>query len=211
MVGVWVQVEGPFRAGPSDSGSVRTHVPIQGPQQVVVSPGRRSRHDGRCRLQRGCHRRTWSHTCAHANLVSILVGSRPGPGRSPSQGRSRCMNWPLSLPRLLAVSGCPSGSSVCSLARHYDRQVKGRAPSGRRSPGGGWPTGLRGDEVGAIERKKLMSPKLSDTPVTAEALHVQAISLSELRRGVEEFGTGTQRVVRPRTPRGQRRRPSSRG
>ena len=84
----------------------------------------------------------------------ILEGSRPGPGRPPSQGRSPCRNWSLSLPRLLAVSGCPGGSSVCSLARHDDRQVKGRAPSGRRSPGGGWPTGLRGDEVGAIEKKK---------------------------------------------------------
>ena len=80
MVGVWVQVEGPFRAGPSDSGSVRTHVPIQGPQQVVVSPGRRSRHDGRCRLPRGYHGRIWSHTNAHANLVSTWLESQAGPG-----------------------------------------------------------------------------------------------------------------------------------
>ena len=36
-----------------------------------------------------------------------------------------------------------------------------------------------------------MSSKLSETPVTAEALHVQAISLSELRCGVEEVGKST--------------------
>ena len=77
----------------------------------------------------------------------------PGPGRSPSQGESPCRNRSLSLSCLLAVSGCPGRSSVCSLARHYDRQVKGRAPSGRRSPRGGWPSGFRGEEVGAIEKR----------------------------------------------------------
>ena len=88
------------------------------------------------------------------NWFPLGKSPRLGPGRSPSQGRSPCRNWSLLLPCLLAVSGCPGRSSLCSLARHYDRQVRGRAPSGRRSPGAGWPTELRGDEVGAIERER---------------------------------------------------------
>ena len=94
----------------------------------------------------------------------------PGSGRSPSQGGPPCRNWSLSLLCLLVVSGCPGIISVCSLARHYDRQVKGRAPSGRRSTLlGGRPSRLRGPEVGAIG-KGVDALEAIGTTVTAEAL-----------------------------------------
>ena len=81
-VGGWVLVKRPFKTGPSGRNQVRTHLPIHGPQRVGVSPGRRSRHDGRRRLPWGCRRRNWSHTCAHASRVSNLTKALRPIGRA---------------------------------------------------------------------------------------------------------------------------------
>ena len=53
---------------------------IHGPQRVVVRSRRRPRHEGCCRLPRGCHGRIWGHACAHAKLVSTWLESQAGPG-----------------------------------------------------------------------------------------------------------------------------------
>ena len=159
MVGVWVQVEGPFMAGPSDSGSVRTHLPIHGPQRVVVSSGRRSRHDGRCRLPRGYHRRNWSHTCAHATWFSTWL--KP---QGLTKGRAQA-GRPLRAGPLAEIgpSHCHA-SSQCRAARvdppyapwlatMIDRSKAGPLLGVGARSWGGWPSGLRGPEVGAIGKR----------------------------------------------------------
>jgi hypothetical protein len=177
MVGVWVQGEGPFMAGPSDSGTVHNKW-LSARGDALGTMGAAAFH-GAITEEIGAilvPTQAWFSSWRVPGLAQAGRPLRAGP--LAGIGPSHC----------LASSQCRAARVdppyAPWLATMIDRSKAG-PPLGDGARGEAGPLDSEGTRSAPSKRKEMsMSLKLSETPVTAEALLVLAISLSEFRCGV---------------------------